>query len=237
MDLDQIKARLEPRFGPAVHRWVDGLPEWIDELASRWSLRVGPAYPAGNSSVAIRCGPAVLKLFPDQAFAAEQVRTLGMFERSGRVPLVLADEDGAILMEAVEPGTPVTSPPPVNEYAALLTDLHAPGFVPRTLAEWTEEIFIRAEKRGVALGGARLLRDELISSQTRTVVLHGDLHFGNVLNGPRLMVIDPRACVGDPCFDAVDYALAARSTSVAKAAGMDAERLAAWCRVFEWVWE
>ncbi|OUC96640.1 hypothetical protein CA984_14275 [Streptosporangium minutum] len=40
-------------------------------------------------------------------------------------------------------------------------------------------------------------------------LVHGDLHPGNVLDGgPRgLVVIDPRPCVGDPAFDAVDWVL------------------------------
>jgi streptomycin 6-kinase len=40
------------------------------------------------------------------------------------------------------------------------------------------------------------------------VLLHGDLHLGNVLDGGPsrgLVAIDPKACLGDPCFDAVDY--------------------------------
>jgi len=50
----------------------------------------------------------------------------------------------------------------------------------------------------------------LVASQTTRVLLHGDLHLGNVLDGGGsggLVAIDPRACAGDPCFDAVDYLL------------------------------
>nr|WP_225882432.1 aminoglycoside phosphotransferase family protein [Streptomyces aureocirculatus] len=49
-------------------------------------------------------------------------------------------------------------------------------------------------------------------------LLHGDLHLGNVLDGGQrgLMAIDPKACAGDPCFDAVDCR---RHT---RAAGVDA---------------
>ena len=81
----------------------------------------------------------------------------------------------------------------------------------------------------------------LVASQTTRVLLHGDLHLGNVLDGGGsrgLVAIDPRACVGDPCFDAVDYLLDgagldgvdARSAALAAASGLDAGRLFAWCR-------
>jgi hypothetical protein len=46
----------------------------------------------------------------------------------------------------------------------------------------------------------------LLDTQTTTVLLHGDLHLGNALDGGPsrgLIAIDPKACVGDPCFDAV----------------------------------
>ncbi len=37
------------------------------------------------------------------------------------------------------------------------------------------------------------------------VLLHGDMHPGNVLQGPHgPKAIDPQACVGDPAFDWVD---------------------------------
>lgn len=73
------------------------------------------------------------------------------------------------------------------------------------------------------------------------MLLHGDLHLGNVLDGgPRgLVAIDPKACVGDPCFDAVDYVVAgaghegveARCRHVAAACDLDGDRLHAWSRV------
>ncbi|MEV6644343.1 aminoglycoside phosphotransferase family protein [Amycolatopsis sp. NPDC051371] len=82
----------------------------------------------------------------------------------------------------------------------------------------------------------------LLDSQARVVLLHGDLHFGNVLDGGPsrgLVAIDPKACLGDPCFDAVDYVVAgaghegaeARCQRVATACGLDGDRLYAWSRV------
>jgi streptomycin 6-kinase len=52
-----------------------------------------------------------------------------------------------------------------------------------------------------------------------------------------LVAIDPRACVGDPCFDAVDYALDGagrdgvghRCAALAPAVGLDPGRLYAGC--------
>jgi streptomycin 6-kinase len=75
-------------------------------------------------------------------------------------------------------------------------------------------------------------------------LLHGDLHAGNVLRaegGRGLVAIDPRPCLGDPAFDAVDWVLAAGGGEQAvrqridwlanHAAGPDPDRVWAWCRV------
>jgi streptomycin 6-kinase len=74
------------------------------------------------------------------------------------------------------------------------------------------------------------------------VLLHGDLHPGNVLDGGAgrgLVAIDPRPCVGDPAFDAVDWVFhradpdewAPRARALATAIGCDADRLWRWCVV------
>lgn len=80
----------------------------------------------------------------------------------------------------------------------------------------------------------------LLATARSRVLLHGDLHLGNVLDGGPargLVAIDPRACAGDRCFDGVDYALdgagldgvGSRCAALAPAAGLDPDRLYAWC--------
>ena len=84
--------------------------------------------------------------------------------------------------------------------------------------------------------------EALLDTQTRPVLLHGDLHLGNVLDGGPsrgLVAIDPKACIGDPCFDAVDYVVGGaghegvevRCERVAIACGLHGDRLYAWSRV------
>jgi streptomycin 6-kinase len=84
--------------------------------------------------------------------------------------------------------------------------------------------------------------DDLLATPWPTTLLHGDLHLGNVLDGgPRgLVAIDPKACVGDRCWDAVDYVLAGagrrdgieyRLHALSTEASIDTDRLYAWSRV------
>src|SRR5690242_1045309 len=142
MDLGRATERLTRRFGPGIADWCAGIPALVDVLAERWALVPGWLFPAGNSSVVIRCtrsggSAAVLKLSPDLPVVAEQAETLRLFGASGRVPAVLAADlaAGAVLLELIEPGTRADSlqpPPSARDWAALLSALHSapvpPGY-------------------------------------------------------------------------------------------------------------
>ncbi len=165
---------------------------------------------------------------------------------------------GAVLLELIEPGTvarELQPPPSARDWAALLTALHTapvpPGY-PQDLRAHCEGFFDRIGRRvaepevgrwvsaaDVARGAIRC--EALLGTETTRVLLHGDLHLANVLDGgPRrgLVAIDPRACTGDPCFDAVDYLLdgagrdgiGTRCAALAATSGLDAGRLHDWCR-------
>ncbi|MCO6748516.1 aminoglycoside phosphotransferase family protein [Streptomyces sp. IpFD-1.1] len=263
--MESLTARLLGRFGPQVAQWCAAVPELLARLASRWGLVLGGPLPDGASSVTLRCRwpdgtPAVLKIGPERELLAEQAVMLGWFAPSGRVPAVLALDAaaGAMVLEEVVPGTPVAelSGPDPARWAELMAALHgaAPAATtPRLLRGRMEEAFARVGRRlAEPAVGARMdaaawdlaLRrcERLLDTETRTVLLHGDLHPGNVLDGGAgrgLVAIDPKACAGDPCFDAVDFVVAgagregveARCAGVAAAYGLDPDRLHAWSRV------
>lgn len=256
--------RLTRRFGTGVAGWCAGVPALAGAMAERWALVVGEPFPGGNSALTFRCtrsdgSPAVLKLSPDLPVVAEQVAMLKLFGAGGRVPAVLAAdvEAGAVLLEMIRPGTradELPQPPTAREWADLIRALHVappPGY-PRDLRAQCDGFFDRIGRRvsdpaiGRWVSPADLERGAgryraLLASETTRVLLHGDLHLGNVLDGGAsrgLVAIDPRACVGDPCFDAVDYLLNGagrdgvdtRCAALASASGLGAERLYAWCR-------
>ncbi|MEV6607822.1 phosphotransferase [Kutzneria sp. NPDC051319] len=256
---------LRARFGPEVDAWVDAIPALAQQLATRWEMRLGEMFAGGASSVVLRCEwpdgtPAVLKLSPDHALLGRQVEMLGLFAESCRVPAVLAADPalGAMVLEEIVPGTeaehlPLDSLP--GQWGELLAALHSVA-PPET---WPWDLRWRCDESFARVG--RRLSDPLISphvsadvwqraqgrcqalldTQDRRVLLHGDLHLGNALDGgPRgLVAIDPKACVGDPCYDAVDYVvagaghdgIAVRCEQVAAACGLDGDRLYAWGQV------
>jgi streptomycin 6-kinase len=105
------------------------------------------------------------------------------------------------------PGDPVSPPDRVA----------APG-EPVPLGDRVEFVFghwIARHARGGAIAAVPVARLErgrglaraLVAAAGPRVLLHGDLHPGNVLDGGArgLVAIDPRPCIGDPAFDAVDW--------------------------------
>jgi streptomycin 6-kinase len=149
----------------------------------------------------------------------------------------------------------------LDEVASLIGGLHrsgAPvvgnGVV--SLAERVEFIFDhwieRYGRRGEvtrAVPVERLRRGhelarEPVADAGVPVLLHGDLNPSNVLDGGAargLVAIDPRPCVGEAAVDAVDWVFwevddprvwEPRSRELARALGVDHERLWAWCAAF-----
>ncbi|MEV0071954.1 aminoglycoside phosphotransferase family protein [Amycolatopsis sp. NPDC050768] len=262
----EVGARLAGRFGPEVEDWLSEVPALAARLASRWGLVLGEVFASGASSVVMRCRwhdgtRAVLKLSPDRALLTKQVEMLRVFAPSGRVPVILAAdaEAGVMVLEEIVPGTEAEDlPQPAlpRWWGELLGALHAvtpPAHWPWHLRGRCDEAFARIGRRlsdpaiGARIDQAtwrRAMRrcETLLATQTKLVLVHGDLHLGNVLDGGPsrgLVAIDPKACLGDPCFDAVDYVVAgaghegvaARCRRVAAACGLDGNRLYAWSQV------
>ncbi|HJU02229.1 MAG TPA: aminoglycoside phosphotransferase family protein, partial [Actinomycetes bacterium] len=172
---------------------------------------------------------------------------------------------GALLLEAVPDETPLAerrAAVGLDEVAGLIDDLHR-GSAPAAaggwewladriefiFGHWVERHGRRGEQVTRAVPVERLRRGHLLARELAAdpgvqVLLHGDLHPGNVLDGGPargLVAIDPRPCVGDPAVDAVDWvfwgvddpsAWEPRSRDLAAALRLDHERLWAWCAAF-----
>jgi streptomycin 6-kinase len=261
------RQRLTARFGNEVAPWFDKLPGVLSALAQRWQFELGAPIPRGSVSVVFRCRMAdgrgaVLKASPDRARLADEAAALDGWH-TVHTPAVLAlDEQlGALLIEAIEPGTPlvVSAYPDLERVAELLRSLHTSG-VPDpaypTVAQRVAYLFdasttlYRRHPELTALVPPELyelgrrLATRLAQDVSPVVLLHGDLTPSNLLDGGAerpLVAIDPAPCLGDGAFDAVDLLcwqaddlamIRARADRLAAATGLDVERLVGWCTAF-----
>ena len=232
--LEEVRARLAGRFGPAVAGWCAELPALLDAVAGQLQIAAAEA---------------------------------GALQRWAASPhsVLLHDADlerGALLLERVQPGTRLADEPdpwPLEDVAPMLSDLRQPvepaagSGLPglRQRVEFVFELTRGRLRRHPAAAGrvpsglvedARLTACALADGGPVRLV-HGDLHPGNVLRGGPgrgVVAIDPRPCLGDPAFDAVDWVLASGGgeadvqNRIDRLAGyldeVDADRVWAWCR-------
>jgi streptomycin 6-kinase len=156
---------------------------------------------------------AVLKVNPPGERECEH-EAAALQHYDGRAAVRLLDNDpeaNVLLIERCEPGTPLWDRPEEEANsvaAALLARLWkppAPGHPFATLADeatrWAEGLDPQADDQ-LPRKALELLR-ELGPSQGEQVVLHQDLHQGNILRAERepWLAIDPKPLVGEREFD------------------------------------
>jgi streptomycin 6-kinase len=243
--------------GEPGRAWLAALPRLVAELAEEWSLEVGAAFqPSGYTSLALpatRAGePCVLKLrFPDE-HSAHEAAGLRHFGGTAAVALLAEDpERAALLLERALPGTPLTAEPDdvaTRVVAETLRELWSPPAPEHAFPLLREDAAPRwAAQLALPVVDARL-RDEarealawLARPAGDEVVLHCDLHAGNVLRATRRpwLAIDPKPVVGDPAFDlspvlrdrpAPDL-VARRFAIVTEVTGLDQARVRGWALV------
>jgi streptomycin 6-kinase len=144
------------------------------------------------------------------------------------VVLALDEQLGALLIEAIEPGTPLVASsayPDLESIAELLSSLNASGVPDPSYPTVAWRVA------------------HLFDSSLKLYERHPEL---TALVPPELyergrVAIDPAPCLGDAAFDAVDLILwqaddvetiEARAERVAAATGTDAARLLGWCSAF-----
>lgn len=209
--------------------------------------------------------PIILKLGLDIDGFKREAAALMAFSGFGVVQ-VLSENNGLLLLECAVPGVslkphfPENDDETINITANVIRRLHkAP--IPRAhvfphvkdwLAALDKDWNIPAEYPQKA----RRLRDNLLKTSAKEVLLHGDLHHDNILqNGDDWAVIDPKGVIGEPTYEvaafirnpipellAHDNALSIinhRITRFAEFLELSERRIIDWCfvqAVLAWVW-
>ena len=210
--------------GAAGVRWLRGLPDLLTEYAARWDLTVEspfaaltynyvtPAVFADGSSVVLKAGVPCHELSTEAA-------SLRLFDGRGAVRLLEADTDkGVLLLERLTPGLSLLSLSDDEQATGIAADVMrglwrpAPGdHTFPTVSEWFEGVARLRWRFGGGTGPlpprlveeAEALSAELTASAMDAVVLHGDLHHGNILRAGRTewLAIDPKGVIGEPAFE------------------------------------
>ncbi len=248
--------RGEPGTSPYRRFLEDTLQQILNPWLARWQLVPdGPPITTHTSALlpVLAAGqPAMLKVatVPEEERGAAVLAWWGG-EGAARV---LALEGEALLMERA------TGPRSLVQMAASGDDdtatrilcataarLHAPRPQPPAsavpLATWFAGLAPAAAREGGILGCSQAAATHLLGSLREPVILHGDLHHGNVLDfGARgWLAIDPKGVSGERGYDFANIfcnpdaatatapgRLARQADIVAEAAGIDRARLLMW---------
>jgi streptomycin 6-kinase len=209
--------------GDAGARWLRSLPDLIASFEQRWSLTAGDPFGLSYNYVTrvtqADDTPAVLKLCVpgDREFITE-IATLRAFDGQGAVRLLNADVDQAVmLIEHLQPGAALSSledSRATSAAASVMRRLWRPAPSDQAfphIADWAAGLRRLRERFGGGTGPlpadvfaeAELLFEQLIKTMATPVLLHGDLHHGNILSAQRdsWLAIDPKGLIGEPACE------------------------------------
>lgn len=218
-DLVRSAAQL---WGDVGRRWIHTLPDVVRSLLDDWDLALGDQFPlslhwvaavttADGERAALKVGPVEPRHLPAEAEA------LRLFAGRGSVRVLREDLGrGALLLEQADPGISLERMVPRRDVEAtgvLVDMIHTLHRAPTPDSRLPDVLAQRSSLddhvRGSGLVPARLvtrasgLFAELSADVTDPVVLHGDLHHGNVLQARRSpwLAIDPHGSVGDRGYE------------------------------------
>jgi hypothetical protein len=165
------------RHGAAIGPWLDELPAVLGELAKTWKLDIHSVVRRGTVSLVLNCRgplgtPPILKVSPDQQRIADEARALSAWH-TPHVPHVVASHAGrgALLMEAIQPGTAVDESgrlPAIPALAELVHAIHEQGPPPSTVPRLEDRIAMwKADDPATVAARARALGRRLgVSEET-----------------------------------------------------------------------
>lgn len=246
-------------------------PTSIDRLtraADTWALTLGEPYlDVYPGNVVYRCTladgtPAVIKTEPyrpDDDEFMPGVESMLLYDGRGMARVLEFDRDErVVLMERVVPGETLWTAPidlALEAAASVMAKLRMPppdDSFPNVRAyhrAWPNHRRVYGGPGPIDVDVFELAERlflELCDSSEGPVVLHGDLHYGNLLSSDRegWVAIDPKGLSGEPCYEVGDLfrnrvdelyeasdpvaAMRRRVEMLADLTGFDRERIRLW---------
>ena len=208
--------------------WLTGLDELLAGLETRWNIRItGLVGELSYNVVAFAEGsdgtPYVLKLSPPSDDFTREVEALRLYDGDGMCRLIQADETiGAALLERLHPGVSLWTTDDDAGATRIAAELMQRLWRPvtdsrpfRSLRSWARELYSYPQKYPNGTDAlprqvtekAITLFDDLLQDPQPPVLLHADLHHGNILSAARAphLAIDPKGIVGPRGYDVATF--------------------------------
>lgn len=250
-------------FGAAGKTWIANLPMIISKLEAYWELK--QMTPVENmtfnyvaKAVTHANQPVVLKIGCDEKSIFDETQALTYFDGDGSIQLISYHPAyHAMLLQQAMPGYTLKSLYPsqmeyvMDSYVSTMKKLHNKP-LPKIhhychIKDWLSAIDNLSDQTcpSYLIKKAIILKNELLTSMTNAIFLHGDLHHDNILkNGEQWLAIDPKGVVGEAEFEiaAFDFMyinelahkndvkniFAERIHLLAKKANLDPQRIKDW---------
>ncbi|BBB15370.1 aminoglycoside/hydroxyurea antibiotic resistance kinase [Candidatus Rickettsiella viridis] len=207
-------------YGPIGREWLNNLPYLLSHYAKKWQLTVKDCFNNASFNVVAEVildngHYAILKCgVPSKEFMNE-VAALQHFNGIGSVKLLDAEAGaGIMLLERLVPGTLLEEIPDETQRVIasveLIQKLHRPCQETTqfpSLANWFQgfQRLYQYFQGGTGpfpkllIERASAISQELLMSMGSTVLLHGDLHYANILLSDEYgwVAIDPKGVIGE----------------------------------------
>jgi len=206
-------------------RWCEDLPDQIAHFLGRWRCEIEVPLQGASTAYVARVRredgtPAVLKItYPEIHGELDALLAYG----NTCAVEVFEGERSALLLEWCKPGTALrdcaTSDEALTVTLELMSNLWETGPFPgvETLAEQCRRyvdigqktLFEQPELARPEIERGLAILDELRLVHEPEVLLHGDLHPGNILRSSRRqwLVIDPKPLLGSPAYETIPLIL------------------------------
>lgn len=206
-------------YGYKGKKWLNELPTILANLIEQYDLSQLEPVTNMNFNYVVRGflneKPIIVKLGLNTRALSKEAQCLKAFE-AHVAPKVIVNKDNMIIMEQAVPGTTLKTHFPLREIEAtnilfhVIKSLHTAKIPIDHNFYHVKDLLKTLDKEldipNNFLNKARKLRDKLLNTSTKEVLLHGDLHHDNILNNGRdWMVIDPKGFIGDPAFEPAAY--------------------------------
>lgn len=192
--MNELKKNIISMYNDEGKQWLDSLPEITNKIATEHNLST--LAPVNNMTFNyVASGyqndkPIILKIGLNSKALAKEASCLKAFAKHA-VAKVIAHDDNMIIMQRAVPGSTLKDHFPDNDIdatkilCASIKELHKAS-IPEShnfyhLSELFKTLDQKLDIPDEILGKAKHLRDKLLSTTTKEVLLHGDLHHDNIL--------------------------------------------------------